>query len=93
MIHSKIPETDSIRELASFWDTHDLTDFEDQLEEVTEPGNLLVFTSEKTEGAGGLRARLRYEFLSESVCKLALDLARPGEEFRECQLVEMTRVN
>ena len=33
----KIPETDSIEELARFWDTHDLTDFEDQLEEVTEP--------------------------------------------------------
>ena len=32
-----IPETDSIKELARFWDTHDLTDFEDQLEEVTEP--------------------------------------------------------
>jgi len=32
-----IPETDSIAELARFWDTHDLTDFEDQLEEVTEP--------------------------------------------------------
>ena len=33
----KIPQTDSIEELARFWDTHDLTDFEDQLEEVTEP--------------------------------------------------------
>jgi predicted DNA binding CopG/RHH family protein len=33
----KIPQTDSIRELARFWDTHDLTDFEDELEEVTEP--------------------------------------------------------
>ena len=32
----KIPKTDSIQELARFWDTHDLTDFEDQLEEVTE---------------------------------------------------------
>lgn len=30
-----IPKTDSIEELARFWDTHDLTDFEDQLEEVT----------------------------------------------------------
>ena len=27
----------SAEELAEFWDTHDLTDFEDQLEEVTEP--------------------------------------------------------
>ena len=33
----KIPETDSIEELARFWDTHDLADFEDQLEEVSEP--------------------------------------------------------
>ena len=33
----KLPQTDSIEELARFWDTHDLTEFEDQLEEVTEP--------------------------------------------------------
>ncbi len=33
----EIPATDSIEELARFWDTHDLTDFEDQLEPVTEP--------------------------------------------------------
>ncbi|MDQ3011735.1 MAG: BrnA antitoxin family protein [Acidobacteriota bacterium] len=33
----RIPQTDSIRELAEFWDTHDVTDFEDELEEVTEP--------------------------------------------------------
>ncbi len=32
----KIPHTDSIAELARFWDTHDLTDFEDELEEVPE---------------------------------------------------------
>lgn len=32
-----IPQTDSIQELAQFWDAHDLTDFEDQLEEVSEP--------------------------------------------------------
>lgn len=33
----KIPQTDSIEELARFWDKHDLTEFEDQLEEVREP--------------------------------------------------------
>jgi hypothetical protein len=27
----KIPHIDSIAELARFWDTHDLTDFEDEL--------------------------------------------------------------
>jgi len=37
MIIQDIPQTDSIQELARFWDTHDLADFEDQLEEVTEP--------------------------------------------------------
>jgi hypothetical protein len=34
---SKLPHTDSIQELAQFWDTHDLTDFAGELEEVTEP--------------------------------------------------------
>ena len=33
----KVPQTDSIQELARFWDTHDLTEFEDPLEEVPEP--------------------------------------------------------
>jgi len=32
-----LPQTDSIQELAQFWDTHDLTDFQDELEEVDEP--------------------------------------------------------
>lgn len=36
----KIPDTDSIRELADFWDNHEVTAFDDQLEEVAEP----VFT-------------------------------------------------
>ena len=33
----RLPQTDSIQELARFWDTHDLTDFDDQLEEVKAP--------------------------------------------------------
>ena len=37
MKRTKIPQTDSIQELAHSWDTHDLTDFEDELEEVNEP--------------------------------------------------------
>jgi hypothetical protein len=32
-----LPKTDSISELAEFWQTHDLTDFEDELEEVMTP--------------------------------------------------------
>jgi predicted DNA binding CopG/RHH family protein len=37
MNNPKIPQTDSIEELARFWDTHDLTDFKDELEEVAGP--------------------------------------------------------
>ncbi len=33
----KIPATDSIQELATFWQRHDVTDFEDDLEEVPRP--------------------------------------------------------
>lgn len=42
----KIPETDSIRELAEFWDTHDVTDFAGEFVEVAEP----VFTRRPTTG-------------------------------------------
>jgi hypothetical protein len=31
---ARLPATDSIQELANFWDTHDVTEFEDELEEV-----------------------------------------------------------
>ena len=37
MNHTKIPQPDSIEELTQFWGTHDLTDFEDELEEVSKP--------------------------------------------------------
>ena len=30
MRKKEIPKTDSIQELAHFWDMHDITDFEDQ---------------------------------------------------------------
>jgi len=33
----KLPTINSVSELADFWDNHDLTDFEEQLEEVVEP--------------------------------------------------------
>jgi hypothetical protein len=33
---SKILQTDSVTELARFWDSHDLTEFEDELEEIRE---------------------------------------------------------
>jgi ATP-dependent DNA ligase len=34
---TRIPRTDSVQELARFWDTHDVTEFEDELQEVPEP--------------------------------------------------------
>ena len=34
---AKIPRMNSIQKLAHFWDRHDLTDFEDELEEVPDP--------------------------------------------------------
>ena len=43
MNQTSILQTDSIQELADFWDTHDLTNFEDELEEVTELGVCKVF--------------------------------------------------
>jgi hypothetical protein len=33
----RITKTDSISELAELWDTHDLADFEDPLDEVADP--------------------------------------------------------
>lgn len=36
MSNRRLPQTDSIHELAQFWDTHDVTEFEDKLEEVGE---------------------------------------------------------
>ena len=32
MNSQRLPQTDSIEELAKFWDTHDLTEFESELE-------------------------------------------------------------
>jgi hypothetical protein len=33
----QIPATDSIEELAQFWDAHDVGDFSEELEEVSQP--------------------------------------------------------
>lgn len=33
----KLPKTDSIQKLAKFWDSHDVSEFADELEEVTDP--------------------------------------------------------
>ncbi|MCG8450559.1 MAG: BrnA antitoxin family protein [Pirellulales bacterium] len=46
MMREELPKTDSIKELSSFWEKHDLTDFDDQLEEVTES----IFEKSKKNG-------------------------------------------
>jgi hypothetical protein len=44
MNNRRLPQTDSIEELAKFWDANDITDFEDELEEVDD----CVFERENT---------------------------------------------
>jgi len=56
MSNNKIPLTDSIQELASFWDNHDITDYEDELEEIREP----IF-----EGRTVLKINLQYDEVKE----------------------------
>lgn len=64
-----LPITDSVSELAAFWQAHDLTDFEDELTEVTEP----VFERAEqfsirlaAEDVSALRTRARREHVSEA---------------------------
>ena len=49
-----IPETDSIRELAEFWDTHDVTDFNGELEEVNELGRVALLLPRGVDLGAGL---------------------------------------
>ena len=67
---SILPETDSITALAEFWQTHDLTDFDEALCEVTEPVfqrvQRLSF-SLPAEDAMALHARAQQESVSETV--------------------------
>jgi hypothetical protein len=66
---TKRPETDSIRALAEFWQSHNLTDVDDALVEVTEP----VFQREESLSVvlpaadlAALRARARQEQIPET---------------------------
>jgi hypothetical protein len=55
-------------------------------------GNQLVFTTEKTENANGMMARLRMEVISENEYEMILDLAQQGTEFKPCQKTRMRKV-
>ena len=50
-----------------------------------------IYRGEKSEGSGGLRAQLRLNLISDDEYEMYLDLARPGEDFRECQEIHMFR--
>ena len=60
------------------------------LMEETETG--FVFTTERTESAGGLMARLSFTVLSDDVFEETLELAGPGKEFSHCLRNVMKRV-
>jgi len=66
---NKLPETDSITALAEFWQTHDVTDFDDALIEVTEsvfqraePLSVILPAAD----LAALRAKARQEHIPET---------------------------
>jgi hypothetical protein len=61
------------------------------LDDIEQDGRVLVLTSESTENAGGMRARLRYTIESDDVYELVLELAQPGKDFAGCQSMRMRR--
>ena len=67
----KIPETDSIRELAEFWDAHDVTEFADELEEVAEP----VFALQPKKGVTVLLSASELKRLRELAASHGVDEA------------------
>jgi hypothetical protein len=66
---SQLPRTDSISELAAFWQAHDLTDFEDELIAVSEPvfqRTEHISVQLSAEDISALRTRARREHVSEA---------------------------
>ena len=61
------------------------------MEDRREDENQLVFTTEKTENAGGMMARLRMEIIAENEYEMVLDLAPAGGEFKPCQTTRMKK--
>ena len=66
---AKLPTTDSIQELAAFWQQHDVTDFEDELEEVAEP----VF--QRAHVVGVLLTEAEHQAICDAAGDLGLDEA------------------
>jgi hypothetical protein len=61
------------------------------LEDPDAPGDTWVFKSERTEGAQGMRARLRWKVHPPNEYEVILELAPVGEGFKPCQQVHMRR--
>jgi len=53
----------------------------------------MVFTSESTESAGGVKARLRFDKIDSENYELELELAPPGKDFFSCRKMKMKRVH
>ena len=68
----KIPDTDSIRALGEFWDTHEVTDFADQLEEVAEPVFVRAKSSVTVPLSGDERTAVQKIAASRGVDEAAL---------------------
>jgi hypothetical protein len=68
----KIPDTDSIRELAEFWDTHEVTAFDDQLERVVEPVFVRPKSGVTVPLSGDERAAIRKIAASRGVDEAAV---------------------
>jgi hypothetical protein len=62
------------------------------LEDLESGTGVLVFTSESTEGAGGMAARLTFTFVGKDRYLAVLELAPPGKDFFACQTLNMERV-
>ena len=62
------------------------------LEDPKPNSGMLVFTSESTEGAGGMAARLTFSIEDDDAYRLVLELASPGKDFFDCQTLVMKRV-
>ena len=73
MGHQELPRTDSIQELVRFWDTHDLTDFEAELEETADP--VFERTTAVTLHLGSVEAET-LERIAESKGVTNVDLIR-----------------
>ena len=76
MKKSKLPKTDSIEKLAEFWDRHDVTDFEAELEEVAEPAFVRGIRGAEIKVPLGVREAKAVERLAKAKGVSREDLVR-----------------